>query len=112
MSKEQLQNVSWEEARLFMFSQLEVFNKGIEDLKKSIHEEFKAFKEEFAEANRLKHNEMQIEINLLKKNQFDLLQKDKENDGKLSGKKAVYAIVGTSIALLVSVGNMVVELLK
>lgn len=112
MGKEQLQNVSWEEARLLIFSQIEAFNKGIEDLKKSIHQEFKIFKEEFAEANKIKHIEMQNEIDTLKKNQFQLLQKDKKNDGKLSGKKAVFTIVGTSIALLVSIGNMIVGFLK
>jgi hypothetical protein len=112
MSKEQLQNVSWEEARLLIFSQIEAFNKGIEDLKNSIHQEFKIFKEEFAEANKVKHIEMQNEIDNLKRNQFQLMQKDKENDGKLSGKKAVYAIVGTSIALLVSIGNAIVEIFK
>lgn len=112
MSKENTQNVTWEEARLLIFSQIDGFIKVIEDLKKSIHEEFKAFKDEFAKANDVRHKEMQNEIDLLKKNQFNLLQKDKENEGKLSGKKAVYAVVGTTVALLVSVVNMILEFFK
>lgn len=112
MSKEKAQNVTWEEARLLIFSQIDGFIKGVEDLKKSIHEEFKAFKEEFAEANKLKHNELQEEINQLKKNQFNLLQKDKENEGILKGRKALFAVIGTSIALIVSVGNAIVDFIK
>lgn len=104
-------NVTWEEARLLVFESFKTIKEGIDEIKSAMHEEFKSFKNDFNKANDLKLKEMSNEITVLKKNQFDILQKSKKNEGQLQGKAAVYTVLGTSIALIISVLNLIKDLI-
>ena len=112
MSNEPHPNVTWEEARLLIFNKIDDIDDGIKDLKKSMHEEFRLFKEEFAESNKLKHEEMQKEIDGLEIKVNKLMQNSKVDEGKSQGKAGVYTIIATSIALIVSVGGLIADFIK